>query len=178
MKPSHGHAATHAFYHLEQCTIADCACAGLACFAARADRPERWQVAIDQTPTVYCLGKCYDGPSDGTTDVRPHVGQHVRRSVLLENVLAGGIRDLCAYRESGGGGALARARAMQSEELVRMVRDSGLRGRGGAGFPAGVKWQAVACEPASVKYVVVNADEGDPGAFSDRFLLEDDPFRL
>ncbi|MDN0076036.1 NADH-ubiquinone oxidoreductase-F iron-sulfur binding region domain-containing protein [Crenobacter sp. SG2303] len=67
---------------------------------------------------------------------------------------------------------------MAPDELVRLVLASKLRGRGGAGFPAGRKWQAVADQLVPIKYLVVNADEGDPGAFSDRFLLEDDPFRL
>ncbi|WP_320339000.1 NADH-ubiquinone oxidoreductase-F iron-sulfur binding region domain-containing protein [Burkholderia cenocepacia] len=178
MKPLQRHAVAHSFYHLGERAITDCACAGLACFAARADRPERWRTAIDQKPTVSCLGKCYDGPSDGEHDVRPHISSHARRTVLLSNVLAGGVRDLAAYRACGGGAAFVKARTMTPNQLVSMMHDSALRGRGGAGFPAGIKWQAVANEPRPSKYLVVNADEGDPGAFSDRFLLEDDPFRV
>jgi formate dehydrogenase iron-sulfur subunit len=178
VKPMQRYAATRGFYHLEQCVISERSCAGLACFAARMDRPERWQAAVDQTPALYCLGKCYAAPSDGAHDVRPHIGEYASHTVLLGNVLRGGARDLPTYRSHGGGDALALAQAMAPQALVNMVRDSRLRGRGGAGFPAGTKWQAVADEPAQAKYVVVNADEGDPGAFSDRFLLEDDPFRL
>lgn len=178
VKPQQRYAATRGFYHLEQRTISKCACAGLACFAARADNPERWQIAASQTPTLYCLGKCYEAPSDGGHDVRPYIGEHASHGVLLGNVLRGGVRDLTTYRSSGDGDALRMARAMAPQTLVNMVRDSQLRGRGGAGFPAGTKWQAVANESAQTKYVVVNADEGDAGAFSDRFLLEDDPFRL
>ncbi|MPV68361.1 NADH-ubiquinone oxidoreductase-F iron-sulfur binding region domain-containing protein [Burkholderia sp. BE17] len=178
MKPLRCHAAAHTFYHLDERAITHLACAGLACFAARSDRPDRWQTAITQKPVVYCLGKCYDGPSDSEHDIRPHISSHARRTVLLDNVLAGGVRDLSEYRERGGGAALSRARITPPEELVRLVLASGLRGRGGAGFPAGIKWRAVLNEQASTKYVVVNADEGDPGAFSDRFLLEDDPFRV
>lgn len=180
-EPAQRHAATHGFYHLEHSRISECACAGLACFAARADRPDRWQIAATQTPALYCLGKCYDAPSDGAHDVRPHVGQHASHSVLLGNVLRGGVRDLTAYRSGGSGGggdALAMARQMAPQALVNLVQASRLRGRGGAAFPAGIKWQAVANAEARIKYVVVNADEGDAGAFSDRFLLEDDPFRL
>ncbi|MFD2426675.1 hypothetical protein ACFSUI_24645 [Ralstonia solanacearum] len=102
----------------------------MACFAARADRPERWQAAVSRTPTLYCLGKCYDAPSDGAHDVRPHIGEHARHPVLLGNVLHGGVRDLQTYRK-GGGDALAMARAMAPQALVNMVRDSRLRGRGG-----------------------------------------------
>lgn len=85
------HAAAHSFYHLDQSAISGCACAGLACFAARADRPRVWQRAIDQQPTVSCLGKCYDGPSDSAHDIRPNTNSHARRTVLLGNVLIGGV---------------------------------------------------------------------------------------
>jgi len=61
------------------------------------------------------------------------------------------------------------------QELLQTIVDSGLRGRGGAGFPTGIKWQACAAENNSEKYVVCNADEGDPGAFSDRYLMEQRP---
>ncbi|EGY63589.1 NADH-quinone oxidoreductase subunit 1 [Ralstonia pickettii] len=174
--PRQRHPAPIGFYHLEHTAISECACAGLACFAARADRPDRWQTAATQTPVLYCLGKCYDAPSDGAHDVRPHVGEHACQTVLLGNVLRGGVRDLPTYRR--GGAALEKARQMAPQALLNMMEASRLRGRGGAAFPAGIKWQAVAGACAETKYVVVNADEGDPGAFSDRFLLEDDPFRL
>lgn len=178
MKPLQRHTVAQSFYHLGERPLVNCTCAGLACFAARDDRPERWRAIIDHQPAVYCLGKCYAGPSDSEHDLRPYISSYARRTVLLGNVLAGGVRDLTAYQESGGGVALAKARAMAPHELVRMMQDSELRGRGGAGYPTGIKWRAVANEPALTKYVVVNADEGDPGAFSDRFLLEEDPFRI
>jgi formate dehydrogenase iron-sulfur subunit len=103
---------------------------------------------------------------------------HARASVLLGNILQGGARDLATYTQRGGGRALVQARRWSPEKLIHEVESSGLRGRGGAGFPAGRKWALVASEMATPKYVVANADEGDPGAFSDRFLMEDDPFRL
>jgi len=65
--------------------------------------------------------------------------------------------------------------ALTPEAVVAEVKASGLRGRGGAGFPTGLKWAAAAAEPAGIKYVVCNADEGDPGAFMDRSILEGDP---
>jgi NADH-quinone oxidoreductase subunit F len=64
---------------------------------------------------------------------------------------------------------------MTSEEIVKEILDSGLRGRGGAGFPTGLKWKFAASSPGDVKYVLCNADEGDPGAFMDRSVLEADP---
>ncbi len=59
--------------------------------------------------------------------------------------------------------------------MVERVKRAGLRGRGGAGFPAGIKWELAQKAPGDVKYVVCNADEGDPGAFMDRSILEGDP---
>ena len=73
---------------------------------------------------------------------------------------------------------LHRALGMSAEGIVREVLDSGLRGRGGAAFPAGIKWKTVLSTPAPQKYVVCNADEGDSGTFSDRMVMEDDPFML
>jgi len=67
---------------------------------------------------------------------------------------------------------------MTGEEIVKTVTDSGLRGRGGAAFPTGIKWNTVLGAPADQKYVVCNADEGDSGTYSDRMVMEDDPFVL
>ena len=64
---------------------------------------------------------------------------------------------------------------MTPDQIVKEVLDSGLRGRGGAGFPTGMKWKFAAASPSDVKYVLCNADEGDPGAFMDRSVLEADP---
>ena len=82
------------------------------------------------------------------------------------------------YAASGGWAGLARARAMTPQAVVAEVLQSGLRGRGGAGFPAGIKWQTVAAAPGVRKYIVCNADEGDSGTFADRMLMEGDPFQL
>ncbi|MDE2436698.1 MAG: formate dehydrogenase [Sphingomonadales bacterium] len=82
------------------------------------------------------------------------------------------------YAATGGWQGLDRARAMAPADVVAEVTASGLRGRGGAGFPAGIKWQTVANAPGERKYVVCNADEGDSGTFADRMLMEGDPFQL
>ncbi len=86
--------------------------------------------------------------------------------------------DLDAYRETGGLRGLARAISIPREEVVADVLASGLRGRGGAGFPAGIKWRTVLEAESDVKYVCCNADEGDSGTFADRMLMEGDPFTL
>ena len=85
---------------------------------------------------------------------------------------------LADYRAHGGFTGLARARRLGPARAMEAVTASGLRGRGGAGFPAGIKWKTVADAPGDVKYIVCNADEGDSGTFADRMILEGDPFVL
>ena len=82
------------------------------------------------------------------------------------------------YREHGGYRGLDNALAMSGEDIVKAVTDSGLRGRGGAAFPAGIKWKTVLGTESAQKYIVCNADEGDSGTFSDRMLMEGDPLCL
>ena len=82
------------------------------------------------------------------------------------------------YERHGGFAGLRRALAIGPTLTVEQVRDSGLRGRGGAGFPTGIKWQTVAAAAGPTKYIVCNADEGDSGTFADRMLMEGDPFAL
>jgi formate dehydrogenase iron-sulfur subunit len=82
------------------------------------------------------------------------------------------------YEATGGWSGLRRARQIGSEQILAEVTQSGLRGRGGAGFPAGIKWQTVARAQGAQKYIVCNADEGDSGTFADRMLMEGDPFLL
>ena len=86
--------------------------------------------------------------------------------------------DMAHYRAEGGLVGLERALALPPTEIVQAVIDSGLRGRGGAGFPTGIKWKTVAEAKADQKYIVCNADEGDSGTFADRMLMEGDPFHL
>jgi formate dehydrogenase iron-sulfur subunit len=82
------------------------------------------------------------------------------------------------YRAHGGYRGLANALQLTGEQIVATVTDSGLRGRGGAAFPTGIKWKTVLGAAAEQKYVVCNADEGDSGTFADRMILESDPFVL
>ncbi|MFO8184505.1 MAG: NADH-quinone oxidoreductase subunit NuoF [Candidatus Aegiribacteria sp.] len=80
------------------------------------------------------------------------------------------------YEAAGGYRGVRKALAeMEPEEIIEVIKDSGLRGRGGAGFPTGLKWSFAAANEGDQKYVVCNADEGDPGAFMDRSVLEGDP---
>ena len=82
------------------------------------------------------------------------------------------------YLEHDGYAGLRHTLQMTSQQLVWEVTEAGLRGRGGAAFPTGIKWQTVLDTQAAQKYVVCNADEGDSGTFSDRMVMEDDPFML
>ena len=82
------------------------------------------------------------------------------------------------YRAHGGLKGLARAREIGPAATIELVTQSGLRGRGGAGFPTGIKWKTAADAPGERKFIVCNADEGDSGTFADRMLMEGDPFVL
>ena len=86
--------------------------------------------------------------------------------------------DLRDYEAHEGLAGLRRALTMEKPALVQEVTDSGLRGRGGAGFPTGIKWKTVSEAPGPQKYIVCNADEGDSGTFADRMIMEGDPFTL
>jgi NADH:ubiquinone oxidoreductase subunit F (NADH-binding)/(2Fe-2S) ferredoxin len=98
---------------------------------------------------------------------------------LLGNNIKIDPKSIDDYLAVGGYSALAKALSQETpEQVVEMVKDSNLRGRGGAGFPAGKKWEFARKSPGDTKYVVVNADEGDPGAFMDRAVLEGNPFSV
>ena len=165
------------FYHLTDVDLDDRSCQGLACFVARHRDPERWREATAAGPRVYCLGKCYAAPASGRDESRPpHVEVAAPQAIVLERIAAGGATTLDAYRSQGGLGALDRALALAPDAIVAEIERSRLRGRGGAGFPTGAKMRTVLEERGAPKYVVCNADEGDPGEYIDRFVMEDDPF--
>ena len=83
--------------------------------------------------------------------------------------------DINQYIAGGGYGALAKALTLTPDEILQEIKDANLRGRGGAGFPAGIKWESAMNAEADTKYVICNGDEGDPGAFMDRNILESNP---
>ncbi|MBK9155187.1 MAG: NADH-quinone oxidoreductase subunit NuoF [Chloracidobacterium sp.] len=85
---------------------------------------------------------------------------------------------LKVYQDTGGYVQLKKAFAMSPDEIIQQVKDSALRGRGGAGFPTGMKWSFVPKDSPKPKYIVCNADESEPGSFKDRYLLEYDPHAL
>ncbi len=112
----------------------------------------------------------------GPTEEIPYFKQQQRLTFARVGIIDP--RSLTDYLAHGGYRGLAAALAMQPADVVASVAASGLRGRGGAAFPAGIKWKTVLGAPGPQKFVVCNADEGDSGTFSDRMLMEGDPFVL
>ncbi len=100
------------------------------------------------------------------------------QKLLLKNIDVPGIRYYQAYRENGGYNNAAKALKMTTDEILEEVKTSGLRGRGGAGFPTGMKWSFLAKPEGIPRHLVVNADESEPGTFKDRFLMEFIPHLL
>lgn len=153
-------------------------CQGTACFAAGAGG----ETGEGGESRIYCLGRCYEAPA-----VAGKAGSGVPNveSIATEPVVLGGLLDstrgrasLDSYRAGGGYQALQEAVETDPGEIIAQIKASRLRGRGGAGFSAGLKWESVAEADAEEKFVIANADEGDPGAFIDRLLLERDPHLL
>ena len=98
--------------------------------------------------------------------------------VLLARVAKPGANTLASYQADGGYEALRKALAMTRADVIQTVKDSGLRGRGGAGFPCGVKWTFLPKDHPGPIYLCVNADESEPGTFNNRILMEKDPHQL
>jgi bidirectional [NiFe] hydrogenase diaphorase subunit len=135
------------------------------------------KVTPEQAPSILTT---LDG---GTTTARPGNASRPfftrQRSIVLENSGVVEPERIESYIAAGGYQPLYKVlREMTPAQVVEEITGSGLRGRGGAGYPTGVKWGMVAKMPAERKYVVCNADEGDPGAFMDRSVLESDPHRV
>jgi NADH:ubiquinone oxidoreductase subunit F (NADH-binding) len=175
-KQASGH--IDSFYHLARIGEGEQLCRGTACFVARHVNPGRWSAAASREQRTYCLGNCFAAPASSGDVGRPKMRILSREPIVLGPIIDGPISSLAASSARGAYRALDQALGWPRAELVSAVDLSGLRGRGGAGFPTGKKWRAVAEQKGSEKFVVANADEGDPGAYIDRFLIEDDPHRL
>jgi len=111
-------------------------------------------------------------------DVAPQTDGTREELRLLRRVGMVDPTSLDDYRAHGGYEALRRAVELGPEDVIAELKDSKLQGRGGAAFPAGVKWEAVAKQPAQPHYFICNADESEPGTFKDRVLMEHDPFAV
>jgi NADH-quinone oxidoreductase subunit F len=132
--------------------------------------------------TAVAVRRCVDGdwPDDEAPVAAavPQLAAGTGSLRLLSRVDAPDPASLDAYRAAGGYEALRRALAIGPAAVIREVTDSGLVGRGGAAFPTGRKWEAVARHPVRPHHLVCNADESEPGTFKDRVLMEGDPFAV
>ncbi|MDA8169585.1 MAG: NADH-quinone oxidoreductase subunit NuoF [Nitrospiraceae bacterium] len=97
---------------------------------------------------------------------------------LLRNIDSPNSAEITEYEKAGGYEGLKKALKIDPKDLIELVKKSGLRGRGGAGFPTGMKWMFASADPKFPKYLVCNADEGEPGTFKDRPILEKNPHLL
>ncbi len=115
-------------------------------------------------------------------DVREkHVSSFLDKQIPMATEFRGVINpiDVQEYKSRNGFRGLAKVlKEMTPDQVIREITESGMRGRGGAGFPTGKKWKMVASSGSKTKYVICNGDEGDPGAFMDRMLLESYPYRI
>ena len=147
--------------------------------ATAAGRVAYGPVAVDDVPGLLDAGLLDGKPhalGHGLTEQIPYLAKQQRLTFARM-----GVTDplsLEDYEAHEGWAGLRRALALDGAAIVQQVLDSGLRGRGGAAFPTGIKWKTVLGAPAAQKYVVCNADEGDSGTFSDRMTLEGDPYML
>jgi NADH-quinone oxidoreductase subunit F len=142
-------------------------------------------VVVKRSP---CLGQCDRAPAalvitagetpSTETIVKRSTPPHIAGNKLLRRIGKVDPSSLASYREHGGYQALARAVLIGPQAVIAEVTASNLLGRGGAAFPTGRKWDAVAHQPATPHFLVCNADESEPGTFKDRVLLEEDPFAI
>lgn len=164
------------FYHLKDVDIKNTCCRCLACFVGRKLNPDRYEEALREKAIVYNLGRAYCAPESGADRERPTIAIKSKIGIVLERIAKGEVKTLKNYCSLGGYKALTKALLMDPREIIAEIEVSELRGRGGAGFYTGKKWLSVFSQPSERKFVVVNADEGDPGTYIDRFILEEDPF--
>jgi NADH-quinone oxidoreductase subunit F len=187
---------TVTFYHHfarspEQSQHAPRVCTGPVC--SRRGGHELLATLADQGATpMPCAGRCDEpipvlrgheylvGATDGTLSAPPTPlpvpNPGGMEECVFHAIRAPGRATLDGYRRTGGYAGLTRAvTEMTPQEVIDVMRASGLAGRGGAGFPTGVKWQAVADAPGTPKTVICNADEGEPGCFKDRAVMDYDP---
>jgi NADH-quinone oxidoreductase subunit F len=169
-------------------------CRGTSCWLSGGSALWDLHAAARTCRPAYCLGWCDRSPAllrpDGAVatgerarsvdgrdpeDVRPDVRCLADAPIVTSRIARGSFASLAAARADGAYAALARALAGTPEAVLAEVERSGQRGRGGAAFPTAQKWRACAAAPGRARVVIANGDEGDPGSFVDRVLMEDDP---
>jgi NADH:ubiquinone oxidoreductase subunit F (NADH-binding) len=161
-------------------------CVGTSCKLSGGEAQERRLEGLAPLRGVYCLGFCHRSPAalhpDGRIECEEESAEEVRcvarEAVVTRRLANGDHSELAAARGAGVYAALVDGAGHTPEALLEIVERSGERGRGGAGFPTGAKWRACAEATGSEKVVVANGDEGDPGSFVDRLLMEHDPHAI
>ena len=173
-------------------------CIGTSCVLAGSK--DLLAAASKQTPCrgVYCVGFCDRSPAALRSDdrvvamnghasvepllepsvpepARPAIRSVSNQTIVTRRIGRGDFSELAAARADGAYETLAKVRRMRPEDVLSAMEQSGERGRGGAAFPTGTKWRRCAEVDSDSKYVIANGDEGDPGSFIDRVLMEDDP---
>jgi len=153
--------------------LGQCDRAPAALVTCAGPKPEEHVIAPVPAPdaAIGLMGDTVDPPTSVPQKGKPEL----RLLSRIGHVSPGSLDD---YRAQGGYAALRRAIELGPEGVIRELKDSGLVGRGGAAFPTGVKWEAVARQPVRPHYLVCNADESEPGTFKDRVIMEGDPFAL
>ena len=125
------------------------------------------------------LGYLGDTPIDSVPDLNELPGMRLQERIALRNAGTIAPADVLQYVANGGYAGLNKALfEMDPQGVIKEVTDSGLRGRGGAAFPTGVKWGFLVRSPGPPKYILCNCEEGDPGAYNDKGILESDPYTL
>lgn len=176
-------------------------CLGTSCVLAGAK--DLMSTASGRTACrpVYCIGFCDRSPAALRSDdravtlngvisveallnpaspepARPPIRSVAKETIVTRRIGRGEFSDLNSARADGAYETLVKVRLMKPEEILSAIEQSGERGRGGAAFPTGTKWRRCAEVVSDLKYVVANGDEGDPGSFIDRVLMEDDPHAI
>jgi NADH-quinone oxidoreductase subunit F len=136
-------------------------------------------VLNNQVPKQNVLGYMGEKPIPGVPDINILPGMKFQQRIALRNAGHIAPRDAYQYIANGGYQGLNKSLfAMKPEDVIKEVIDSGLRGRGGAAFPTGIKWSFMVRSPGPPKFILCNCEEGDPGAYNDKGILESDPYTL
>ena len=133
----------------------------------------------DRVPAGKAIGYLGETAIQGVPDLNELPGIRLQQRIALRNAGNIAFDDIHQYIANGGYAGLNKAlHSMEAPEVIKEMTDSGLRGRGGAAFPTGVKWSFLVNAPGPPKYILCNCEEGDPGAYNDKGILESDPFTL
>lgn len=190
--PAEVRAAASFYNDLHTPSQATRVCRGTSCALSGADDLHRRLTSAEPCEAVYCLGYCDRSPAalraDGAVVIgvgaepaetaMPSIRSLAAEPIVTERIACGDHSTLEKARAAGVYDALAAALRRRPAEIISTMERSGERGRGGAAFPTGKKWRACAATEAEERFVIANGDEGDPGSFIDRALMENDPHAL